>query len=115
MADDIKPAFEKLFGHPLTPLTPPQVLSLLKGGPQELLLILYWSPEMPQHQLVIHELTPENRVLFYNPYRAEEKPVGTMLTDPERRVEEDGMESITFDMFRAFFTERKAVCYNTKS
>ena len=114
MADDIKPMFEKLFGHSLTPLTPPQVLQLLKSGRQDLLLILHWSPEMPQHQLVIHELTPDNRVLFYNPYRAEEQPVGSMLEDPERRVEEDGMESITFDTFRAFFTERKAVCYDTR-
>ena len=114
MADEIQPMFEKLFVHPLAPLTPPQVLHLLQAGPQNLLLILYWNPEMPQHQLVIHQLIPENRVLFYNPYRAEELPVGSMLSDPERRVEAGGMESITFDMFRSFFTERKAVCYDTR-
>lgn len=115
MANDIGPAFEKLFGHSLKPLTPPQVLQLLKTGRQDLLLILHWSPEMPEHQLVIHELTPDNRVLFYNPYRAREEPVGTILPDPERRVEEDGMESISFEMFRSFFTERKARCFDTRS
>lgn len=114
MADDIKEMFEKVFGHGLTPLTPPQVLQLLKSGPQDLLLVLHWSEEMPQHQLVVHQLLPGERVLFYNPYRAEDQPVGTVLSDPERTVEENGMESISFDMFRSFFTDHKAVCYNTR-
>lgn len=115
MADDLKPMFEKLFGHALAPLTPPQVLQLLKSGPQDLLLVLFWSPEMPQHQLVLHQLLPDERILFYNPYRAAgERPVGTILPDPERRVEEDGLESVSFDTFRSFFTERKAVCYDTR-
>lgn len=114
MADEIQPMFERLFGHTLTPLTPPQVLQLLKTGPQDLLLILHWSDDMPQHQLVVHSLTPENRVIFYNPYRAEELPVGSQLSDPDRQVEENGLESVSFDTFRSFFTDRKAVCYNTK-
>lgn len=114
MADEIQPMFERLFGHSLTPLSPPQVLQLLKAGPQDLLLILYWSEEMPQHQLVVHSLTPDNRVIFYNPYRAEELPVGSRLSDPERQVEENGLESVSFETFRSFFTERKAVCYNTR-
>lgn len=115
MADEMKSLFEKTFGHSLSPLTPPQALQLLKSGPQDLLLILYWSPEMPQHQLVIHQLLPGDRVLFYNPYRPEDHPVGSVLKDPERRVEENGLESVSFDMFRSFFTERKAACYNTRS
>lgn len=114
MAEEIGAKFAKLFGHELAPLTPPQVLQLLKAGPQDLLLILEWSQEMPQHQLVIHELLPDERVLFYNPYRAEEKPAGTLLTNPDRRVEENGLESVSFEMFRSFFTDRKAVCYNTR-
>jgi hypothetical protein len=114
MTDDIGPKFEKLFGHGLRPLTPPQVLQLLKTGPQDLLLILYWDADMPEHQLVVHQLTPDQRVVFYNPYRAEEKPVGTELADPPRRVEENGLESCSFDTFRDFFTQRKAVCYDTR-
>lgn len=114
MADEIGPMFTRLFGHQLAPLTPPEALQRLKSGPQDLLLILEWSREMPQHQLVLHELLPDERVLFYNPYRAQENPVGTLLTDPERRVEEDGMESVSFEVFRSFFTERKAVCYDTR-
>ena len=114
MADDIGPKFEKLFGHELRPLTPPQVLELLKSGHQDLLMILHWDEQMPQHQLVLHDLTADQRVVFYNPYRAESHPVGTQLNDPERRVEEDGLESVSFDVFRAFFTERKAVCFDTR-
>ncbi len=115
MADELRPLFEKLFGHGLTPLTPPQVLQRLKEGPQDLLLILNFGEEMPQHQLVLHQLTPEQRVVFFNPYREADHPPGTVLSDPERRVEEDGLESISFDMFRRFFTERGAVCYDTRS
>lgn len=113
MAEDIQAGFKRLFGHELKPLTPPEALALLKSGPQDLLLILHWAADMPEHQLVLHRLTEDQRVVFYNPYRAAELPVGTTLPDPERRVEEEGLESVTFDVFRSFFTHRKAVCYNT--
>lgn len=110
---DIQEMFKKVFGHELQPLTPPQALELLKQGPQDLLLIMHWAEDMPEHQLVLHRLTEDNRVVFYNPFRPEQKAVGTVLSDPERRVEEDGLESVSFEVFRSFFTERKAVCYNT--
>lgn len=113
MVDEIGPRFEELFGRSLRPLTPPQVLQLLKSGHQDLLMILYWDEQMPEHQLVIHDLRPDQRVVFYNPYRTADHPVGTELSNPIRRVEEGHLESVSFDVFRTFFTERKAVCYDT--
>jgi len=112
--DDIQVGFQKLFGHPLEPLTPPQALALLKLSRQDLLLILVWNKEMPSHQLVLHEIGPDERVLFYNPFREKELPPGSKLTDPERRVEADGMESVSFDVFRSLFTERQARCFDTR-
>lgn len=114
MAEDLQAGFERIFGRPLQPLTPPQVLQLLQSGPQDLVVVLHWSQEMPQHQLVLHGLTEDRRVVFYNPYRAGDEEVGTELNDPPRRVEPDGLESVTFDTFRSFFTERKAVCFNAR-
>lgn len=113
--DELQVLFRKVFGHPLQEISAPQVLERLKSGPQDLVCCLFWADDMPAHQLVLHRLTEDQRVVFYNPYRERnDLPVGSVLADPERRVEEDGLESVSFDVFRSFFTQRKAVCYSTE-
>lgn len=112
--EDLQILFKRVFGYALQPLTPPEVLERLKRGPQDIVCVLQWHELMPQHQLVLQKLTADERVVFYNPYRERSDLVaGTMLADPERRVEGNGQESVSFDTFRTFFTQRQAQCYST--
>ena len=118
MADneELQTLFGKTFGYQLQPLSAPQVLEQLKTGERDIVCCLYWEERMPAHQLVLHRLTDDNRVLFFNPYRENKQlPVGSLLAEPERRVEESGLESVSFEVFRSFFTQRQALCYSTEA
>ena len=113
--EEMQVLFRRVFGHPLKELTPPQVLESLKMGNKDVVCCLYWDSRMPDHQLVLHRLTPDERVIFYNPYHeCPDGPVGTILPEPERRIEAGGLESVSFDVFRTFFTHRQAICFSTE-
>jgi hypothetical protein len=107
--------YQRVFGHNLPELSPPQALERLKTGKKEVICCLFWDARLPEHQLVLRKIAPDNRVVFYNPYKERHGiPVGTVLSDPERRVEEGGLESVSFDVFRTFFTQRNAICFGTE-
>lgn len=104
-----------MFGETLHPLTATELLEQLAAGNRKCLLTLNWGPGMPDHQLLLRGLDPEGRVYFHNPYRPEDHPIGTLLANPERRVEPDHLESVTLDQFEQFFLERNARAYERRS
>ena len=50
--DELKSMFEKVFGYPLKPLTPPEVLGALRKGPQDIVMVLAWDEAQQAHVVV---------------------------------------------------------------
>ncbi|MGE0487982.1 MAG: hypothetical protein AB7S38_02075 [Vulcanimicrobiota bacterium] len=112
LIEELKALHEGVLGQPLVEEREPErVLARLRAGESDFPLALRWDDQ--PHSVVVESLRSE-RVFFFNPMQAEDVQPGTLLggtrDGPRRRSEEDGLESVAVEDFRALFSQRQAVC-----